>query len=143
MATSTSLTKENTMSTLGPSSSKQSNLHDFRDANLPFPVILESPYTESDLYSRDANMAYLARCLHDSCHRGEAPLASHGLYTMAGVLDDSKSYERRYGILCGYAWWSWADLIVFYTDHGWSKGMIAAYERAQKLGFRFQFRSLD
>jgi hypothetical protein len=60
--------------------------------------------------------------------RGESPYASHGL--LPGALDEDKAEERQLGIQAGYAWWSAASLIVFYTDYGWSTGMEAAADRA-------------
>lgn len=47
-------------------------------------VIVESPYA-GDI---EANVAYARRCLRDSLARGEAPIASHLLYTQEGVLRD-------------------------------------------------------
>ncbi|WP_242137359.1 hypothetical protein [Sphingomonas sp. TREG-RG-20F-R18-01] len=85
-------------------------------------VILESPYA-GDV---ERNVAYARACLADSLARGEAPIASHLLYTQPGVLDDSKPGERAHGIAAGLAWKSVADAQVFYVDLGWSNGMCAA-----------------
>ena len=63
-------------------------------------VILESPYA-GDL---GRNIKYPRACLRDSIHRGEAPLASHLLYTQEGVLDDGDPEERKLGIEAGLAW---------------------------------------
>ena len=88
-------------------------------------VIIESPYA-GDI---EKNLTYLRRCLRDSLSRGEAPFASHGLYTQVGVLNDNDPEERKKGIEAGYAWWPGAATIVFYTDLGWSSGMIKARDR--------------
>lgn len=72
----------------------------------------------------------MASCLR----RGEAPYASHALYTQTGVLDDNVPEQRKLGIEAGYAWWDKADLIAFYLDLGWSHGMRAANERAGSSG---------
>lgn len=50
-------------------------------------VIIESPYAGNV----EANATYLRRCLRDSLLRGEAPFASHAIYTLPGVLDDARS----------------------------------------------------
>ena len=63
-------------------------------------VILESPYA-GDV---ERNVAYARACLRDSLLRGEAPIASHLLYTQPGVLDDQIPEERQMGIDAGLAW---------------------------------------
>lgn len=93
-------------------------------------VILESPYA-GDV---DRNIKYARACLRDSLKRGEAPIASHLLYTQEGVLDDHLPEERELGISAGLAWKDVAELHVFYIDHGYSSGMKAALEIA-KQGF--------
>jgi hypothetical protein len=75
---------------------------------------------ESTLHAR-----YLAACMSDCLHRDEAPFASHGLYTMPGVLDDTKPEERARGIAAGFAWRRVATATVIYLDLGWSDGMRA------------------
>jgi hypothetical protein len=62
-------------------------------------VIIESPYA-GDV---DANLIYARECLRDSLKRGEAPLASHALYTQEGVLNDDDPDERKLGIEAGFA----------------------------------------
>jgi len=88
-------------------------------------VIIESPYA-GDV---DRNLIYLRRCIRDALRRGEAPFASHAIYTLPGVLDDDIPDEREHGIEAGRAWWIVADAILFYTDYGFSKGMDAARKR--------------
>lgn len=53
-------------------------------------VIIESPYA-GDV---KANVAYARRCVRDSLARGEAPIASHLLYTQPSVLRDHVPEER-------------------------------------------------
>lgn len=101
-------------------------------------VILESPYA-GDIV---ANTLYARRCLHDSLHRGEAPIASHLLYTQPGVLDDDKQHERRLGIDAGLAWRRVANYSVFYTDRGWSPGMLEALELCISERRIYYWRSL-
>jgi hypothetical protein len=83
------------------------------------PVIIESRYAGNV----ERNLRYLRACMRDCLLRGEAPLASHALYTQSGVLDDSDPVERDMGIAAGFAWRPLATLTVFYVDLGWSKGM--------------------
>lgn len=89
-------------------------------------VILESPYA-GDVKK---NIAYARMCLRDSLYRGEAPIASHLLYTQEGVLDDNIPEERQMGIDAGLSWKEVAHKHVFYIDYGYSKGMLYAKEKA-------------
>lgn len=95
------------------------------DINAPRLVILESPYA-GDV---ERNVTYARACLADCIRRGEAPIASHLLYTQPGVLNDDNPAERTLGIEAGLAWGRVADGAVFYVDLGWSNGMLAARER--------------
>jgi hypothetical protein len=45
-----------------------------------------------------------SRCLHDCLEPGEAPFASHLLYTQPGVLCDGVANEREQEIKAGLAW---------------------------------------
>ena len=56
-------------------------------------VILESPYA-GDI---ERNVAYARAAMRDSLLRGEAPIASHLLYTQPGVLDDQVSRRAAPG----------------------------------------------
>lgn len=101
-------------------------------------VILESPYA-GDV---QANETYARACLRDCLLRGEAPIASHLLYTQPGVLDDQISDERMLGINAGLAWGAYAETTVVYTDRGISRGMKYGIERAKHEGRPVEFRSL-
>lgn len=101
-------------------------------------VIIELPYAGNV----DANVEYLRRALHDSLKRGEAPFASHAIYTQPGVLDDANPDERKLRIEAGFAYWPTASLIAFYVDHGCSPGMQAAMDRAKELDFPIDVRSI-
>jgi hypothetical protein len=85
-------------------------------------VIIESPYA-GDV---ERNLRYLRACMRDSLLRGEAPFASHAIYTQPGVLDDNDPEQRRMGINAGFEWWPAAEAVVFYVDLGWSPGMLRA-----------------
>lgn len=93
-------------------------------------VIIESPYAGNV----ERNLTYLRACLRDSLKRGEAPFASHGLYTQPNVLNDGVRAERAHGILAGFAWAEVADARVFYVDLGWSQGMHDGLAQAKQLG---------
>ena len=101
-------------------------------------VYVESPYA-GDV---DRNINYARACLSDCLHRGEAPLASHLLYTQPGVLDDDVPAERATGIAAGLAWGKHADATVVYCDIGISPGMLEGIRRAQSEGRVVEFRWL-
>jgi len=101
-------------------------------------IILESPYSGN----RRANMAYLRACLRDSLLRGEAPYASHAIYTQPGILRDEVPDERSLGIEAGFAWHRCADASVVYYDLGVSAGMRLGIANAKRLGIPVVWRSL-
>lgn len=101
-------------------------------------VILESPYA-GDV---TANILYARLCVRDALLRGEAPLASHLLYTQAGVLDDAVPEQRELGINAGLAWLAWAQATVVYTDRGISAGMREGIIRATAIGLPVEHRKL-
>jgi hypothetical protein len=101
-------------------------------------VILESPYA-GDI---EANVEYARACVRDSLSRGEAPIASHLLYTQPGILRDDVAEERRWGIDAGLAWKAVAHGSVVYTDRGITRGMEYGIEAARKAGLTVEFRSI-
>lgn len=101
-------------------------------------VILESPYA-GDI---DANTAYARACVRDSLARGEAPIASHLLYTQPGILDDAKPDERQWGIDAGLAWRGVAQASVVYVDRGITKGMDYGIAAARAAGVPVELRSI-
>lgn len=116
-------------------------------------VIIESPYAGKtsapwplsiifEWIDRRRNIAYLRDCLRDSLMRGEAPFASHAIYTQPGVLRDHLENEREHGIQAGFAWGDVAALRVFYTDRGISRGMEYGKARAKAIGQPIEMRSL-
>jgi len=102
-------------------------------------VVIESPYRGEV----DRNKAYLKLCFLDSIMRGEAPMASHKLYT--DVLDDDDPNERKLGIELGFAWLRAADLVALYTDFGMSTGMYECLRLIKNATFRvkFEMRKVD
>lgn len=101
-------------------------------------VLLESPYA-GDI---EANLTYARKCMHDCFKRGEAPYASHLLYTQEQVLDDNIPEERMLGIEAGLLWGSKADKTVVYTDLGISSGMKYGIQNAIKAGRKIEYRSI-
>ena len=101
-------------------------------------VVVESPFA-GDV---ERNLTYARACLHDCLLRGEAPIASHLLYTQPGVLDDNKQEERKLGIEAGLVWGALADATVVYVDYGFSGGMKFGIERAEKEGRPVEYRRL-
>lgn len=102
-------------------------------------VILESPYAGN----LKRNLAYGRLCMHDCLIRGEAPFASHLLYTQQNVLDDTVPEERELGIQAGFLWRQAAEKTVVYTDFGISRGMQYGIDHAKKSGLPIEFRQLS
>jgi hypothetical protein len=102
-------------------------------------VVIESPYA-GDVAG---NLEYAKKCVHDCLKRGEAPYASHLFFTQDGILDDTIPEQRKLGIEAGFAWGRAADLVAFYIDRGWSRGMRAGYEEAVHRKAMIELRSLE
>lgn len=105
-------------------------------------VIVETPYAHETIEGIERHLRYLRACLHDCIRRGEAPFASHGLYTQPGVLDDRDPAQRTRGIESGFAWKNVAHYTVIYTDLGITQGMQYGIDAAERLGQKVEFRSL-
>jgi hypothetical protein len=99
-------------------------------------VIVLSPYKGA----RHDNVTYARRVLLDSLKRGEAPFASHLLYTQ--VLEDNIPADRVRGLSCESAWLEVADLVACYTDRGISDGMQYALDQARGTK-PVEYRSLN
>jgi hypothetical protein len=101
-------------------------------------VIIESPFA-GDV---ERNLRYLRASMRDCLLRGEAPFASHALYTQPGVLDDGDPASRTRGIDAGFAWRSLANATVVYTDLGTTPGMSAGIKSAQAMEHVVEYRTL-
>lgn len=107
----------------------------------PVLVVIESPWRGETPDEKARNIAYLNACLRDSCvNRGEAPFASHHMYT--DILDDDKPMERQVGIECGLAWGRWATKTVVYEDLGRTAGMETGIQAAIQNGRHVEFRRI-
>lgn len=102
-------------------------------------VIIESPYA-GDI---EKHVRYARACMADCLKRGEAPLASHLLYTQPGILRDEDPKERQWGIDAGLLWGAKAEATVVYTDCGMSRGMEFGIANAQKAGRPIEYRKLE
>lgn len=100
------------------------------------PVILESPYAGDVI----KNEAYAKSAMLDCLAKGEAPFASHLLYTR--VLDDSIPSHRELGISANIAMQQVIKKMVVYIDKGISKGMLQAIEAAKDNGITIEYRNL-
>lgn len=106
-------------------------------------VIIESPYAGNGLSETMRNVEYARRAVADSLRRGEAPIASHLLYTQEGILDDTVPAERTLGIEAGLAWGRMAELTAVYADRGISRGMELGIERAEREGRAVEIRRIE
>lgn len=102
-------------------------------------VNIESPFA-GDV---ERNIEYAKACMRDCLARGEAPIASHLLYTQSGILRDEVPGERRLGMACGFAWNDRADATVVYSDLGITQGMRDGITRAREAGRPVEFRALN
>lgn len=101
-------------------------------------VLIESPYAGNVA----RNIEYARAAMRDCLMRGEAPFASHLLYTQDGVLNDDIPAQRRLGIEAGLAWGRMADATVVYDDLGISSGMKAGIARAVSRGRKVEYRQI-
>jgi hypothetical protein len=102
-------------------------------------VVVESPYAGEVI----ANVGYAKRCFRNCLDRGEAPYASHLLFTQEGILDDEKAEERKLGIQAGLAWAAKAHATALYVDRGITPGMAYGVLSAYRLARIIEVRSLD
>jgi hypothetical protein len=105
-------------------------------------VILESPFWAPTAWGLARNMAYCRLAMRDCIARGEAPYASHALYTQPGVLDDAVPDERTLGMQAGFEWGAVAELVVVYVDLGISNGMTEGLRTHCRNGLAIEHRSL-
>jgi hypothetical protein len=103
-------------------------------------VLVESPYKAPTLEGIERNVRYVRAAMLDCLRRGEAPFASHALYTQ--VLDDGTPEERALGIAAGLELGDRLDITAVYTDLGISDGMNLGIARAQAKGRPIEYRSI-
>jgi hypothetical protein len=108
-------------------------------------VIIESPFAGPTPEIIARNIRYVRACMRDCLLRGESPYASHALYTLPGVLDDTKPDERKLGMEAGRAWMTIIDpelIVAPYTDLGVSPGMQWGIDNAKSWGRTVDMRQL-
>lgn len=98
-------------------------------------VVIESPYA-GDV---ENNVEYARKAMLHSLELGEAPYASHLLYTQ--VWDDLDPEQRKAGIKAGVEFHRVADKVAFYCDRGISGGMRFAFEN--RLDVKSSLSSFD
>jgi hypothetical protein len=98
----------------------------------PRRVLLETPFTGPTPEIRARNKRYLEACLRHLLLRGDAPFASHKLYTDA--LDDDVPEERDIGIKAGFVYREVTEVTVVGVDEGISGGMQWGIDQAKKMG---------
>lgn len=101
-------------------------------------VIIESPFAGNI----KNNLAYVRAAMKDCLERGEAPYASHALYTQEGVLNDNIKEEREQGIEAGFAFRRVASRTVVYEDLGISQGMRYGIQHSTGVGVPVEYRTL-
>jgi hypothetical protein len=100
-------------------------------------VIVESPFAGNVAL----NTEYARAALRDSLARGEAPIASHLLYTQ--VLNDLDPAEREQGISAGLARRRAPGVLpAFYIDLGWGQGMIRARQTYEAEHITYAIRRM-
>lgn len=104
-------------------------------------VLIESPYA-GNLLQRFLNRRYARMCMLDAFKRGEAPFASHLLYTQPGILRDKIPDERALGINAGLLWGMQAEATIVYLDRGCSNGMNIGIQRAHAANRPIEYRYL-
>lgn len=102
-------------------------------------VVVESPYAGEV----ERNVAYARAAVKDCLARGEAPIASHLLFTQPGILDDDIPEERAAGIAAGLEWAGFADVAAFYVNRGWSTGMLNARDHFLEVGIPIEVRKVE
>ncbi|WP_311245337.1 MULTISPECIES: hypothetical protein [unclassified Microbacterium] len=105
-------------------------------------VAIESPYSTGSSTGAKYNQLYGRAALRDSLLRGEAPMASHLLYTQTFVLDEADATEQALGVAAGQSWFPLVESIVVYTDRGITPAMQQSIDRAKALGIPVEERSL-
>lgn len=99
-------------------------------------VIIESPYAGDMKKNRE----YARLCLLDCLKRGEAPFASHLLYTQ--VMNESDPEMRKLGIETGLEFGKCCDKTVVYYDLGFSEGMLKGILSATQCAREIEFRTI-
>lgn len=101
-------------------------------------VVIESPYAGHVAI----NVAYAMRAVRDCIERGEAPIASHLLFTQRGLYHDSAKEERDTCMRAGHVWIPVADSVVVYEDYGVTAGMEIGIGVAREHEILIEYRKI-
>ena len=104
-------------------------------------VIIESPWRAKTPAEQFRNKKYAILCMQDSISRGEAPYASHLLYTQ--FLIEENNEQRNLGIEIGLAWGEKAVKTVVYQDFGLTSGMNYGIRHALKCNRPVEYREIS
>lgn len=102
--------------------------------SLKATAVVESPFTAESFELECRNRLYAQIAMGVLFREGYIPFASHAIYTLLGVLDDSKREERKMGIEAGLYLASVMDHTFVFTDLGVSPGMDMGIADAKKEG---------
>lgn len=105
-------------------------------------VIIESPCAALPNSTWEDHQDYLADALRDSISRGEAPIASHGLFAFSNIFNDADAKQRRACMLAGHAWLNQAEAVIVYADLGISAGMQQGIDLAKRLSIPVEIRRI-
>ncbi len=118
----------------------------------PPVVLLESPFS-GDI---QANEEYAWKALRDCYLRGEAPIATHLMWTKLSdkdefngktIISDSVNMVgfpgRVFALEAGDAIRNRVDYVVFYVDRGWSNGMTRARDHCMDMCIRAEIRNIE
>lgn len=98
-------------------------------------VIIESPFRDNP----ERSLKYLRDIALACVKMGESAWGSHMIWPQI-LAEDEES--RNLGIRAGFAWGHVADVHAFYTDLGWSSGMMNALKLSFTCRWRFEIRAL-
>lgn len=103
-------------------------------------VVICSPLRAATPDEVEKNKAYAREALRNSLLRGEAPFASHLLYTQ--VLSDEIPEERAAAITAAHQVIMRAERLAVYIDRGVTDGMKDEIRIASVSGVRIVFRTM-
>lgn len=109
-------------------------------------ICIESPYSFGE--DLKGNVEYARKCaMHSMRMMGEVPITLHGLLLTLPARslyspDVAVIYDRRHALQCRAEARRMCDVVMFYTDRGWSPGMLAAREECKKTDKPYEERSL-
>jgi len=103
-------------------------------------VIIESPWKASSSAELSRNRNYAQKAMVDCIDRGEAPFASHLIYTQ--IFDEAIDEQRAKGIEVGLVWGRHATKTVVYQDFGITQGMVIGIKRAIEEGRSVEYRNM-